>query len=285
MENSHVKNLSILVLSALFISTSGALGKYIDMPTSVIIWFRSSLGMLALFLFCKFQKIEFKKLPQKKRIPFLISAIFLGAHWITYFLSLKASNVAIGMLSLFTFPVITALLEPFFSKEKFNPMHMLLGILILVGIYFIAPELNFSNQYFIGIVFGLISALCYSIRILILKSFTTSYDSSIIMFYQLVVLSVVLFPVLFLFDVSNIQSQYPYILILGLITTALGHTLFVKSLRYFSAATASIIGSIQPIFGIIIAFFFLNEVPELNTAIGGFIILTTVLIESFMTKK
>lgn len=285
MQNSHLKNLSVLILSALFISTSGALGKFIDMPTSVIIWFRSCLGMLALFLFIKYQKIRFDKLSKKERFPFFISAIFLGAHWITYFLSLKASNVAIGMLSLFTFPVMTALLEPLFSKEKFKLIHVLLGGLILVGIYFIAPNFDFESGDFIGILLGLLSALCYSIRILILKSFTQNYDSSLLMFYQLLILSVVLTPVLFTFDITGIQTQYPYVLLLGLLTTAIGHTLFVKSLRHFTAATASIIGSIQPIFGIIIAFIFLNEIPKLNTAIGGLIILTTVLIESFMVKK
>lgn len=273
------------MLSALFISTSGALGKYIDMPTSVIIWFRSCLGMLALFLFIKYQKINLKKLSKKERLPFFISALFLGAHWITYFLALKASNVAIGMLSLFTFPVLIALLEPLFGQEKFKFIHVFLGCLILVGIYFIAPEFDFESGDFKGILFGLLSALCYALRILILKSYTQRYDGSLLMFYQLLILSIVLIPVLFTYDISGIQTQYPYVLLLGFLTTAVGHTMFVKSLQHFSAATASIIGSIQPIFGIIIAFFFLNEIPKLNTAIGGIIILATVLIESFMTKK
>ena len=45
----------------------------------------------------------------------------MGGHWITYFYALKFSNVAIGMLSLYTFPVMTALLEPFFIKVKLDP--------------------------------------------------------------------------------------------------------------------------------------------------------------------
>ena len=105
------------------------------------------------------------------------------------------------------------------------------------------------------------------------------------MFYQLFILTIVLVPVLFFMDTSGIQSQYPYVILLALLTTAIGHTMFVKSLNHFSASTATIIGSTQPIFGIIIAYFFLNEIPNWNTFWGGLLILSTVIIESLRVKK
>ena len=58
MENSHLKNISGLLIATLFISTSGVLGKYIAMPTEVIIWFRASFAMIFLYIFCKFKKID-----------------------------------------------------------------------------------------------------------------------------------------------------------------------------------------------------------------------------------
>lgn len=285
MENSHYKNLSVLILASLFISTSGALGKFIDLPTPVIIWGRSFVGMLAIFIYCKFQGVQIIRLAKNERFRFFLSALFLGAHWITYFYALKASNVAIGMLSLFTFPVLTALLEPLFGKEKFKPIHIVLGCMILLGIYILAPDLDFESSHVKGILFGLLSALFYSLRNLILKQYTNKYNGSMLMLFQLVILSIVLIPVVFTFDVSGIKTQYQYVILLGVLTTAIGHTLFVKSLKHFSAATASIISSIQPIFGIIIAFFFLSEIPNLNTVFGGLLILTTVVIESRMARK
>ena len=86
-------------------------------------------------------------------------------------------------------------------------------------------------------------------------------------------------------DMSTITTQYPYVILLALVTTAIGHTLFVNSLKYFKASTASIIGSIQPIFGILIAFFFLNEKPTMHTFVGGSLILATVVIESIRSKN
>ncbi len=285
METNYLKNLSGLILATLFISTSGVLGKYIAMPSEVIIWFRSAFAMIFLYGFCKSRKINLRVIDLKTHVPFIISSLFTAGHWVTYFYALKLSNVAIGMLSLFTFPVITALLEPIFIKSKLNPVHLVLGLMVLIGLYILAPEFSMESSDVRGILFGLFSALCYSIRILILKQHVTLYNGSMIMFYQTFVITIVLFPVLFFMDTSGFQSQFPYLLLLALLTTAIGHSLMVHSLKFFSASTATIISSIQPVFGIIIAFIVVDEVPSRNTIWGGLLIISTVFIETIRSKK
>ena len=285
MKNQHPNNLLLLGLATLFISTSGVLGKYIDLPTPLIIWFRSILAAIFLFIFCKYRKLNIKLHSKKDAPTIIIGGILLGTHWITYFLALKLSNVAVGMLAMFTFPVITALLEPLFTKTKLNPIHILLGFMVLLGIYILAPEINFESSYLKGILLGVFSAFCYALRNLILKRHVTTYDGTVLMMQQCIIVSLLLIPVLFNVDVEQVQTQLPYLLILGLVTTALGHSLFISSLKHFSVSTASIIGSAQPIFGIIMAYFFLNEIPTPNTFIGGALILATVVIESIRSRK
>jgi drug/metabolite transporter (DMT)-like permease len=75
------------------------------------------------------------------------------------------------------------------------------------------------------------------------------------------------------------------LLLLAFLTTAIGHSLMLHSLKFFSASTASIISSLQPIFGIILAFLFLQEMPTTNTFFGGGLILLTVVVESIRSKK
>ncbi len=285
MSKSHINHLLTLTLATLFISTSGALGKFIDMPTPVIIWWRCSLGALFLFIFCRYKKFNLKIYSTRDFSTLLLSSIFLGVHWITYFYALKLSNVALGMLSLFTFPVITALLEPLFTKTKLNPIHIFLALLVLIGIYILAPDFDFESNQVKGILFGVFSAFCYAIRNLMLKKPASVYNGTSLMMYQTLFLTILLLPVMFFMDIENITTQYPYVILLALITTAIGHSLFISSLKYFSVSTASIIGSMQPIFGIIIAFIFLKEIPTLNTFIGGLIILSTVVIESLRSSR
>jgi len=285
MSNQHSKHLLLLLLATLFISTSGALGKYIDMPIPVIIWWRSIIAAVLLYAFCRYKKISLKLKSKKEIILFIISGIFLATHWITYFYALKLSNVAVGMLSLFVYPILTAFLEPFFIKVKFDPIYILLGVIVLIGIYILAPEFSIESTHVKGILFGLASALFYALRNIISKQLVSNYNSTSIMLYQIGIISIVLSPVLFFMDTSGISTQFPYVLILAVITTAIGHTMLVNSLKHFTVSTASIISSSQPILGIIIAFIFLSEIPTWNTFFGGLIILSTVVIESIRSRK
>lgn len=285
MHNTHIKNILGLLLSAFLVSTSGALGRYIAMPSEVIIFFRAALATVFLFVFCKIRKDNIQLKSKKHRLPFIIGGVFMAIHWVTYFYALKMANVAMGMLSLYTFPVMVAFLEPLFLKLKFDPLNIVMAILVLLGVYVLSPEFNIESTTVQGVLFGILSALFYSIRILILKKYVSEYNGIVLMFYQVLIIAICLSPVLFFMDISGIQTQWPYIVILALVTTAIGHSLMVHSLQFFSASTTSIISSTQPIFGIIIAFFFLNEIPTINTYIGGGLILATVLIESFRTKK
>jgi len=285
MKNPHLKHLLELNLAILVISTSGVLGKYISLSPPVIIWFRCFLAAIFLGIFVWYKKINLRIANKKELTTIIISGLFLGIHWVTYFYALHISNVAIGMLSLFTFPVITALLEPLFYKTSVNGLQVLLGIIVLIGVYFLTPEFNIDNNYTQGVIFGVSSSVFYSVRNILLKKEVTKYHSAMLMFYQMLIISLVLWPVFFIFQVNFTTNDISALLILALLTTAVGHTLFVKSFKYFSVSTASIMSAIQPIYGILLAFVFLGEMPAYKTIIGGVIIISTVVIESLLTKR
>lgn len=285
MKSKHLKHIAELNLAVLFISTSGVLGRYISMPPPVTIWWRCVFAAVFLGAFCWYKKVDLTILNKRDWKSFTLSALFLGAHWVTYFYALHLSNVAIAMLSLFTYPVVTALLEPLFFKTTLNVKHLILGILVLIGIYFLTPELNLNNNDTKGVIFGLISSLFYALRNILSKKNIAHYHGSMIMFYQLVIVSLVLWPVLFYIDSSPTINDWQALITLALLTTAIGHTLFVMSFKNFSISTASIMSSIQPVYGILFGMLFLSEIPSGNTVIGGFLIITTVVIESIQSRK
>ena len=284
-KNSFLRHIIELNIALLLISTSGVLGRYINMAPPVTIWLRCILAVIVIGLYCWKMGISLKFNIRKNGISFLFGGLFLGIHWITYFYSLQLSNVAIAMLSLFTFPVITALLEPLFFKMKLDVWQIFLGIIVLIGIYFLMPNFDISNDYTKGVLIGVVSAFFYALRNIVLKKQLVIYQPTMLMFHQLLFLSFLLWPVLFMFDTTNITVQWPAILTLAIVTTAMGHTLFVVSLKNFSASTAGIFSSIQPVYGIILAYFLLDELPSTNILIGGFLILTTVGLESFKTYR
>lgn len=284
-KTNHLQNILLLNLAILCVSTSGALGRYIDLPPPLTIWWRALFALGFLGVFCFWKKISFRFEIKKYGFTFFVSGFLMTAHWVTYFYALQWSNVAVGMLSIFTYPVMTAMLEPLMLKTKFQKHHLILGILVLIGVSFLAPELSFENKMTQGLLMGLISALAYSLRNIILKTQVKNFNGSVLMFYQMLVMLILLFPVLFFYEEKLTTDQVPFILFLSLVTTAIGHTLFLNSFRHFSVSTASILSGMQPIYGIIIAMIFLSEMPVWRNWIGGILIISTVILESFFNRK
>ncbi len=268
----------------LCISTSGVLGRYIDLDPKVTIAIRAILAVFFLGGYIIIKKKSFA-LHAKDRLSVGFAGLLLGAHWIFYFYALQLSNVAIGMLSIFTYPAITALLEPLLLKTKFQKIHLLLALLVLIGLYFLTPAIDLKNDTTLAILFGLISALCYALRNLIMKTKVQQYAGAVLMWYQIVVIAFCLSPLLFWQSKATISDQLPALAALALLTTTIGHTMFLSSFKHFSVTTASLISSVQPVYGILLAMLFLGEIPKAATLIGGALILLSVLIESKRTLR
>lgn len=284
MNNQRKQDILLINLAMLCISTSGVLGRYIQMPPEITIFWRASLAALMLFIFCKWQEINLSKW-DKKDLPILLGGgILMTIHWVSYFYSLQLANVAICMLAIFTYPIITSILEPLILNTKFEKIHILLGLMTLAGIYFLEPNIDFSGANFQAISLGILSATAYALRNVLMKKSIATHNGSKLMFIQVVIASIILSPFLITKGVGNITEQWWVILLLALFTTVIGHTLFLMSFKRFSVTAASILSCTQPLFGIILAMIFLGEYPALSTLIGGGLILASVIIESFNTK-
>ncbi|WP_075591307.1 DMT family transporter [Labilibacter marinus] len=283
-KNNTFRHIIELNIAIIFMSTSGALARYIELPVPVVIASRALFGGMFIYLFCRWKGFNLK-INKKDRGVIVLSGVLMGLHWVTYFYALVLSSVAVGMISLFTFPVITSLLEPLMLKKKFQKLQLLLGLMTLVGVYFLVPEFSFENDYFKALVVGVISAVFYSLRNIITKSKVQSYNGSVIMMYQLIIIAVVFSPMFIIYKDFNFVGELPGVLLLSLLTTAIGHTLFLYSLKNFSVTSISLMSSSQLLYGVVIGIIFLSEYPRNESIIGGVIIFATVVLESLRTYK
>ncbi len=278
-QNSKWYPLLLLNMGMLFSSSSGAFGRYIDLSPPLTIGYRAFIALVLLALYGLIQRHRFQfDLKQHGLIVFL-SGILMALHWVLYFYALRWGSVAIGMLSLFTYPVFTSLLEPLFFNIKWQWRHLMMSLLIIIGIYFLAPSLDIKNVSTQGLLMGLFSAFTYSLRNILLKKKIDTFKGSMLMFYQMVITFVLLIPAFIVYGKEDVTPQLPYIGALAILTT-IGHTLFINSFRYFNISTVSILSSIQPLLGIALGVIFLSEIPNEPSIIGGVLILLTVIIES-----
>lgn len=284
MKPQQAKDIFLLNLAMLFISTSGVLGRYIEMPPEVTIFWRVSIAAVLLLGICRVQGISLFREGKKDAVIFFSGGALMMVHWVTYFYALKLSNVAVGMLSLFTYPVITAILEPLILKTPFRRIHLFLGLLTLAGIYLLSPETDLSGSNSKAIGLGLLSASAYALRNILMKNPIKQHNGTKLMFYQTIIATIFLLPFSVNFGIAGVFKQWWAVLFLALFTTVIGHTLFLMSLKRFSVTTAGIMSCTQPILGILLGVIFLQEIPNLLTVIGGGLILTAVFIETYIFK-
>ncbi|XOV95035.1 MAG: DMT family transporter [Bacteroidota bacterium] len=287
--NSNLFNVLQLIFGLCVMSSSGVLGRYIHLPPPVTIWLRSIIAAVALFVILKMlRKSTFIGWGKHFRIVFF-SSLLLAAHWITYFTALQLSTVAIAMLSMFTYPIMTAFLEPLLLKTRFDKMTVLLSIIAVIGVFFLTPDLNLDNSITQGVFLGLLSGLLYGLRNILLKKNINEHSGITLMYYQMIIITILLIPVFYIYDIDFSQQVYQdeweALLILGIATTSIGHTLFVVSFKHFTVTTVSILSCLTPLLGTFLGFLILDEVPKGQTFVAGALILLTAGFESYRSVQ
>jgi drug/metabolite transporter (DMT)-like permease len=107
----------------------------------------------------------------------------------------------------------------------------------------------------------------------------------VIAFYQNGSAALVLIPFFFGYQLEIGIKDYLYLSFLGLVCTALSHTLFIGSLKEIRTQFASVIAGLEPVYGSIFAFLILKEIPEIRILMGGSLIVGSVLIGTWMRNS
>ena len=245
---------------------------------------RTGILCLTLILFLLIAKQSLKITPTKDYSLFLFLGFLLSLHWVTFFQSIQVSTVAVGLLSYSSFPVFTAFLEPLFSREKLDKVNIFFAFFCIFGVFLIIPRFDLSNSISQGVLWGLLSGLTFAILSILNRKLSQKHSSLVIAFFQDSFAILFLFPFLFLSRLIFSLKNLLLLAILGIFCTAGAHTLFIKGMRKVRAQTASIISTLEPVYGIVLAFLFLHEIPSLRSILGGIIILGTALIVSLRTR-
>lgn len=271
------KGLVQVNLAVLLFGMAGVLAKWIHIPAVGITFFRVLFSSASLFLFCMVTKTSIQIKEKRDMLALVVAGCVLATHWCTFLGSIKMSTVAIGTITFSTFPLFVTFLEPMVFHEKLRGKDVLTAILVLVGVFITVPEFSLENSMSKGIALGMLSSLTYAILSLINRKFMGKYPSTVISFYEQGTAMVVLVPAIMAQKIAPTGKDITLLIILGVITTAVAHTLFVNSLKYIKAKTAGIVSSMESVYGILLACILLGEQPGIRELIGAAIILGVVV--------
>ncbi|MBW6516306.1 MAG: DMT family transporter [Candidatus Cloacimonetes bacterium] len=281
------KGLLAINLAVLLFGTAGLFGKLLTFSPILIVLGRVFFASIALFLFLLLKK-DFMTIKKKASHYFfmLILGILLGIHWLTFFHAIQISTVAIGLLSFSTFPVYVAFLEPIIFKERFSIKYIVLALVSFIGIRLLIPRFELTDNILQGVIWGSLSGLLFAFLTLLNRKMVSYYRAGTVALYQNLIAFLVLLP----FSLSILQQvnkihDIIMLIVLGVVFTALSHTLFIYGLKIIKAKTASIIACLEPVYGILFAFLILSEIPEVRTIVGGMIIIGAVMFTTFTLKQ
>jgi len=272
--NARRRGLLEIHIAVLLFGLAGLFGKLLLLPPTIIVLGRVFFATIFLSLVLLYLK-QGIRLRQKQDYFFMaLMGFILAVHWVTFFQAIQVSTVAVGLLTFSTFPVFVTFLEPIFFRERVELKDILVAFIAIVGVALVIPEFEIKNSMTQGALWGIASGFTFALLSILNRKYVKAYSSIIVAFYQDSIATVLLLPFLFLSTPVFRLTDILLLSILGVIFTGLAHTLFIKGLAGVKAQKASIIASLEPVYGIIAAILLLGAIPTLRVVLGGVIILS-----------
>lgn len=279
------KSLISLHIAVILLGGTGLFSHIIPLSATDITLGRSLFACIALFCVVLIGK-EGLALGRRRDYGIAIGlGVLMAVHWITYFASMQYAGVSVGMIAMFTFPVITVLLEPFFEGTRLVWQDVISTLVVVLGIVLIVPEISLANDVTVGVGLGIASAVLYAIRNLSHRKYFSHYSGAKAMAWQTLIIALCILPFSGAALVNANLNVWLLLLALGTFFTALPHAMVASSLAHLRAKTFSLIACMQPFYGVAFAIVLLHESPGWNTLIGGILVTSASIYETVNTHK
>lgn len=208
--------------------------------------------------------------------------VILAVHWVTLFHSIQISTVAIGLLTFSSFPIFVTFLEPIFFGERLRAFDILISLAVFLGLVLVIPEFDLSNNFTLGVLWGTFSGFTFAVLSILNRKFVANYSALTVTLYQAAVACLILLSFVGDSALSVTGRELGQLILLGVVFTALAHSLFIRGMRVVKAQLASVIACLEPVYGILIALAILHEVPSLREILGGAVIICAIV---YATKR
>jgi drug/metabolite transporter (DMT)-like permease len=201
----------------------------------------------------------------------------LALHWIAFFRAVQMSSVAVGLLGYASFPLFVLIVEAIFLRRRLHLADWVTVALVTSGLLLLVPEFRIENRVVQGLCWGMLSGLMFALLTVGNRALVSRRSASGVALWQNACAAACLVPGFAMDPVLPTPRDVALLIVLGVVCTALAHTLFIRSMRVLSAHTASVIAALEPVYGIALAFALLGEAPGWRTLTGAALIVGAAL--------
>ncbi|KFF11953.1 permease [Chryseobacterium soli] len=269
------------------------LGKLIHANAQILVFYRMLFAAVFLFVFIRVFKKESIKVSKKIFFQLAAIGVAMALHWYCFFYSIKVSNVSIALSCLSLSTLFASILEPIIFKRKIDVMEVVMGSVIVACILLIFKT---EFQYKEGIFYGILCAVFGTIFSVFNGKMFGKTSSGNIIFYEIFCGWFVLLIFYLLsgqiFQMNEINyKDLALICLLASVFTAFPMLESVKLMKYISPFTLILTVNLEPVYGIILAFFIFGESEHMSpvfyiaSAVMILAIVANGLIKARKTKK
>lgn len=277
------KALLALHLGALFFGLSGIFGKLALAAPIVIVFGRALFAVAALALFTQRGAAQVRPNWQR-RLALAGAGLLLGGHWWSFFIAIKVAGVAVATLGFASFPAFTVLLEGLLFKERVSRGEWAVVGLVCLGLVLVTPHFDFGSEATLGLVWAVLSGLLFALVSVSNRATTRGLHPAQAALWQNISILLCSLPLAWSLLPTVRAFDWLWIALLGLLCTALAHSLFVASLRVLNARSASVVFALEPVYGIAFAWWLFHEQPSLRMLCGGALIVLATVLSARLSK-
>ncbi len=267
-------------------------------PLGMVLYFRILVSVLLLilggfFVLTKQWQSSYKQFKQstiseKRKIIGLtmLSGVLLIVNWVSFMYVVNYVDTQTGAFAYTLCPILTSILGFLILKEKLaQHQWFAIGLCVIsCGLMATGTLANFLMSFFIGLTYAFY---------LVLQRFLKDYDKIVLLTLQLFMAAICILPFYtFLKQESHANliqigldlNFFISIAIIGLFFTVIPLFLNLYALKALTSGTVGVFMYLNPLTGMILAFFYFNEVTT-NMQLFAYILIAIAIIVYNLPKK
>lgn len=279
----------LLHFTVVILGFTGILGGLISLNGPALVWWRvgiAALSLLPIFIFTTRKPI----LPPRMLWATLGTGLVVGAHWVTFFQTIKLSNVSITLACLSSTTVMVAFLEPLLFRKKVGWAEPITGLVVIGGLLFI---LGVEPGHEVAMGLGLISAFLAGLFTILNRKLATATKRPLaVTFYEMLGAFAGLSIYLAILQPEHFStlpqsSDLLWLFLLGSVCTALAFWITMKLLEQLSAYTLVLAINMEPVYGYLLAAWIFHENEKLTPwfYVGSLLIVGAVVGYSLWQQR
>jgi drug/metabolite transporter (DMT)-like permease len=271
-------NVAVAGLSASFGIVS-IIVRGVDLDAAVLVFFRCLFAVPAIALALLLTRRLFVLTRGRTLKAALLLGTTLGAHWFFFFETIKLSSVAFAVLAAYMAPIIVALLAPVVLPERRSRIALVALVPAAAGLALVALAGGDGIEVTpLAVLTGLGTALTYAALVIGTKAISASVSAAGLTFWNYSLAGLVMVPLLLGADrVLPRAEELVYVVLLGVVFTALSGYLYVWLIRKVTAQTMGLIAYLEVVSAALLAWVIFEEELTWQVIVGGALIILSGL--------